>query len=75
MYGYGDYTFSGSILVILDYPGQTEISYFTEQAVRNQHIGSPQVPMDVVLLLNVSHAFSNLRPQEQKQRHIVTFPS
>lgn len=59
------HTLSRSVLVILDDARQAEISDFAQQAVGDEDVGSPQVSVNVVFLLDVGHALGDLRPQRQ----------
>lgn len=49
------------VLVVLDEPGQAEVSDLAHQVVSDQDVGSSQVPVDVVHPLDEGHAVRNLR--------------
>lgn len=53
-------TLPSRVLVVLNEPGQPEIGDFAAQGVRDEDVGGPQVPVDVILGLDEGHAFSNL---------------
>lgn len=55
-------TFSGRVLVVLDDTGQSKISDLTHQTLVDQDISSAEVSVNVVSLLDVSHAFCYLKP-------------
>lgn len=52
-------TFLGCVLR-LDDPGQAKVCYLAVQSLTDQDVGCTHVSVDVVLPLNVSHAFSDL---------------
>lgn len=59
------HTFPGCVLIIFDHSGQAKISYFAHKQCRHQNVGSSEIPVDVVSLLYVSHAFCYLRRGEK----------
>lgn len=59
-------TFPSRVLVVLDDPCQAEVGNLTHQGRGDQDVGSPEVSVNVVPLLDEGHAFRNLHP---KQRH------
>ena len=54
-------TFSGCVLVVFNDTGEAKVSNFAHQSLIDQDVGSPQVSVDVVPLLNESHALCNLK--------------
>lgn len=61
------HTFPSCVFVILNHSGQAKIGNLAHQDCGDQDVGSSQVPVDVVSLLNESHAFCYL--QQVKKRH------
>lgn len=59
-------TLSGSVLVVLNEPGQAKVSDLAHQIVSDKNVCCSQVTVDVVHPLNVRHSSCNLR---QTQRH------
>lgn len=57
--GLADRTFLSRVLG-LDDPGQAKVCDLAVQRLVDQDVGSPQVPVDVVLPLDVGHAFRYL---------------
>lgn len=53
-------TLLGSVFTVDD-PGQAEVSDFATQGLRYQDVGRPQVTVDGIHALYVSHPFCNLR--------------
>lgn len=47
-------------VLVLDEPGQPEISDFAAERLRDEDVGSPQVPVDEVHALDVGHALCHL---------------
>lgn len=55
-------TLLGSVFTVDD-PGQAKVSDFAAQGLRHQDVGCPQVTVDGIHALYVSHPFCNLRGQ------------
>lgn len=55
-------TLLGSVFTVDD-PGQAKVSDFAAQGLRHQDVGCPQVTVDGIHALDVSHPFCNLRGQ------------
>lgn len=55
-------TLLGCVFTVGD-PGQTKVSDFAAQGLRYQDVGCPQVTVDGIHMLYVSHPFCDLREQ------------
>lgn len=66
-----EWTFLSCVLG-LDDPGQAKVCDLAVQGFVNQDVGCTHVPVDVVLLLDVRHALSNL-PCSQAEEEFQTF--
>jgi len=60
-------TFPGRVLVVLDDSGEPKVRDLAHQCGRHQNIGSSQVSVDVVPLLDKSHSFCNLSKGEREK--------
>lgn len=57
-------TFLSQVLV-LNEPGQAKISDFAAERLRDEDVGSPEVPVDEVHALDVGHALCHLGGEEE----------
>lgn len=63
------------VLVVLDQPGQTEVSNLAYKVVSHEDVGGSQVPVDVVHPLDECHAVSDLQEGgEKKERNLTASP-
>lgn len=59
-------TFPSRVLIVLDDPCQAEVSNLTYQGCRDQDVGSTEISVNIVPLLDEGHAFCNLHPKQRE---------